>query len=44
MKWLDKAYAVKDGDLYFIRNEPLMRSLENDARYKAFLRKMNLPE
>ena len=44
MKWLEKAYAVKDGDLYFIKHEPLMKNLEGDPRYKAFLRKMNLPE
>ena len=44
MKWLEKAYAVKDGDLYFIRHEPLMKNLEGDSRYQAFLRKMNLSE
>ena len=44
MRWLEKAYAVKDGDLYFINHEPLMKNLEGDPRYKAFLRKMNLPE
>ena len=44
MKWLDKAFAVKDGDLYFIRHQPLLKNLEADPRYKAFLRKMNLPE
>ena len=44
MKWLEKAYSVKDGDLYFIRHQPLMRNLEADPRYLAFLKKMNLPE
>ena len=44
MKWLDKAYAVKDGDLYFVRHQPLMRNLEKDSRYQAFLKKMNLPD
>ena len=44
MKWLEKAYQVKDGDLYFIKHEPLMKSLEGDPRYMAFLRRMNLPE
>jgi TolB-like protein/Tfp pilus assembly protein PilF len=44
MKWLERAYAVRDEDLYFIKYDPLMKSLEGDPRYKAFLRKMNLPE
>ena len=44
MKWLERAYSVRDEDLYFIRNDPLMKNLEGDSRYVAFLRKMNLPE
>jgi TolB-like protein/tetratricopeptide (TPR) repeat protein len=44
MKWLDRAYAQRDEDLYFIKGDPQLRSLEGDTRYKAFLRKMNLPE
>ena len=44
MKWLERAYSVKDEDLYFIRGDPLVKNLESDPRYKAFLRKMNLPE
>lgn len=44
MKWLERAYSVKDEDLYFIKDDPLMRNLEGDSRYAAFLRKMHLPE
>jgi hypothetical protein len=44
MDWLERAYSVKDEDLYFIKGAPLMRSLEGDPRYNAFLKKMNLPE
>ena len=44
MKWLERAYSLKDEDLYFIRGDPLVKNLESDPRYKAFLRKMNLPE
>ena len=43
-EWLDRAYAKKDSDLYYIKGDPLLRNLEPDPRYKAFLRKMNLPE
>jgi TolB-like protein/Tfp pilus assembly protein PilF len=41
--WLERAYAVKDVDLYIIKLDTTLKNLESDARYKAFLRKMNLP-
>ncbi len=41
--WLDKAYARKDAGLWCIKGDPLLRNLEGDPRYSAFLRKMNLP-
>ena len=43
-KWLDKAYAQRDGGLYRLKSRPLLKNLEGDPRYKALLRKMNLPE
>ena len=43
-QWLDRAYQIRDEDLYFIKGDPLFKNLEGDPRYKAFLRKMNLPE
>jgi TolB-like protein/DNA-binding winged helix-turn-helix (wHTH) protein/Flp pilus assembly protein TadD len=42
--WLDRAYDQKDIGLYEIKVSPLLEHLEPDPRYKAFLRKMNLPE
>jgi hypothetical protein len=33
-----------DPTLYTIKGDPLLKNLEGDSRYKAFLRKMNLPE
>jgi TolB-like protein/Flp pilus assembly protein TadD len=44
MQWLDRAYKQKDPSLVEIVGEPLFKNLSNDPRYKAFLRKMNLPE
>jgi tetratricopeptide (TPR) repeat protein len=44
LKWLDRAYAQKDAPLEYIKGSPLLKNLEGDPRYKAFLRKMNLPE
>ena len=44
MYWLERAYAQRDPSMYTIKGEPLFRSVENDSRYKAMLRKMNLPE
>ena len=43
-EWLDRAYDARDQDLYFIKGDPLLKKLEGDPRYKAFLRKMNLSE
>ena len=42
--WLDRAYVQKDAGLLYVKVEMPLKSLEGDARYKAFLRKMNLPE
>jgi TolB-like protein/Tfp pilus assembly protein PilF len=42
-EWLDRAFIQKDVELFWILNDPLLRNLESDSRYKTFLRKMNLP-
>jgi TolB-like protein len=44
LKWLDRAYAQKDPFLCSIKGDPRMKKLEGDPRYKAFLRKMHLPD
>ncbi len=44
MHWLERAYAQKDPYLAQIKGEWLLKNLEADPRYKAFLKKMNLPE
>ncbi len=43
-KWLERAYTQKDAGLFLIKGEPLLTNLESDPRYKAFLKKMKLPE
>jgi TolB-like protein/cytochrome c-type biogenesis protein CcmH/NrfG len=42
--WLDRAYRQHDGGCRFVKVEVLLKNLRTDPRYKAFLRKMNLPE
>jgi TolB-like protein/tetratricopeptide (TPR) repeat protein len=44
LQWLDRAFAQKDCTLYLVKGDWPFKSLEFDTRYKAFLRKMNLPE
>jgi TolB-like protein len=44
LEWLDRAYRQKDASLDEIIGEPLVKNLADDPRYKAFLRKMRLPE
>jgi TolB-like protein/Tfp pilus assembly protein PilF len=42
-EWLERAYAQRDGGLSQMKGDPLLRSLESDPRYAAFLKKMRLP-
>jgi TolB-like protein/tetratricopeptide (TPR) repeat protein len=42
--WLNRAFDLRDEDLYVIKGDPLLKNIEGDARYVAFLKKMNLPE
>ena len=44
LQWLERAYQQKDAYLWNIVGEPLLENLADDPRYKAFLRKMKLPE
>jgi adenylate cyclase len=43
-QWLERAYSQKDAQLYLFKGDPLLRNLEPDPRYKAFLLKMKIPE
>jgi TolB-like protein/Tfp pilus assembly protein PilF len=44
LKWLERAYEQKDSVLILVKGDPAFKKIEGDPRYKAFLRKMNLPE
>ena len=41
--WLERAYKQRDGGLASMKGDPLLRNLESDPRWKAFLQKMKLP-
>jgi serine/threonine-protein kinase len=43
-EWLERAYVQREGALVGIKGNPLLKSLERDPRYAAFLKKMRLPE
>ena len=43
-EWLDRAYAQRDSGLIGTKVDPLLKSLHNDPRYAAFLKKLNLPQ
>ena len=43
-EWLERAYAQNDGGLSFIKADPLMKSVQADPRFTAFLRKMGPPD
>ncbi len=42
--WLERAFTQKDANLWAIKAEPFLRPVEGDPRYKALLKKLNLPE
>ena len=44
LDWLERAYTQRDISLWVIMVDPLVASVSGDPRYKALLRKMNLPE
>jgi tetratricopeptide (TPR) repeat protein len=43
-KWLDRAYSQKDAVLYRLKFSPEFDRVHDDPRYKALLKKLNLPE
>ena len=43
-EWLERAYDQHDGGVVTIKGDRMMRALIDDPRYKAFLKKMKLPE
>ncbi len=42
LEWLERAYDERDGDLAFIKTEPIYDGLRSDPRFQALLRRMNL--
>ncbi len=42
-EWLERAYTQRDGGLVELKGNPLLKSIERDTRYAAFLKKMHLP-
>ena len=43
LEWLERAYAQRDSGLIETKVDPLLKSLRNDPRYAALLKKLNLP-
>ncbi|MDP9198971.1 MAG: hypothetical protein M3O07_07130, partial [Pseudomonadota bacterium] len=43
-EWLELAYGERDGALPDIKGNRMFRTLVDDPRYNAFLKKLNLPE
>src|SRR2546426_2793733 len=42
-EWLERAYALPDVGLIDVKSDPLLQNLHGDPRYRALLKKMNLP-
>jgi TolB-like protein len=43
-EWLERAYSQRDAGLVTIKADLLLKSLHNDPRFDALLRKLKLPE
>jgi TolB-like protein len=44
IEWLERAYQLRDTGLVSVKNDPMLKNLQHDARFVSLLRKMNLPE
>jgi hypothetical protein len=45
LQWLERVYKQKEISVFIeIVGEPLFKNLATDSRFRAFLRKMNLPD
>ena len=42
-EWFGRAYAQRDSGFSIMKGDPLLKSIESDPRYNAFLRKLRLP-
>jgi TolB-like protein/Tfp pilus assembly protein PilF len=43
-QWLERAFEQRESDVIEVKYDPLFRALRGDPRFKALLRRMNLPE
>jgi TolB-like protein/DNA-binding winged helix-turn-helix (wHTH) protein/Tfp pilus assembly protein PilF len=41
-EWLDRAYAQREGNVASTSFDPMLKSLHNDPRFAAFLKKLNM--
>jgi len=42
--WLERAYKSHDTELYWLKTEPMFKSLYGDPRYEDLLRRIGFPE
>ena len=41
---LERAYTAGNGQLRYLKTEPLYESLRNDVRFRALVKKVGFPE
>ena len=44
IEWLERAYQLRDTGLVSVKDDPMLKNLQHDARFISLLHKMNLPE
>jgi hypothetical protein len=44
LKWIERAYEVKDPGLAFMKADPMLEPIRREPRFQAVVRKLNFPE
>ncbi len=42
--WLERAYNSRDSELFYLKTEPMFKTLHGDPRYEELLRKIGFPK
>jgi hypothetical protein len=44
LKWIERAYEVKDPGLAFMKADPMLEPIRREPRFQAVVRKLNFPD
>jgi tetratricopeptide (TPR) repeat protein len=44
LKWIERAYEVKDPGVAFMKADPMLEPIRREPRFQAVVRKLNFPD